>query len=53
MERLIGLEKQLVSGGNLEANELKRVVFGPNYGERDRAFELIKKMDILHHFHIT
>lgn len=53
MERLLSLEKQLVAGSNLDAEELKRVVFGPNYAERDLGFEALRKNNMLHHYHIT
>lgn len=55
MERLLSLERQLVSGssGNLDVEELKRIVFGPNYAERDIGFEVLRKNNMLRHYHIT
>jgi hypothetical protein len=53
MQRLLSIEKNLVSESILDGEEFKRVVFGPNFAERDRAFEAMRKYDMLHHYHIN
>jgi hypothetical protein len=53
MQRLLNIERNLVSEPTLDGEEFKRIVFGPNFAERDRAFEEMRKNGMLHHYHIT
>lgn len=53
MQRLLQLDTHLVREDHLHHQDFKLTVFGPNYTERDRAFQVLRNSGMLHHYHLT
>lgn len=62
MNRLLDIQSSLLAGNSffnryrtsstIDSQELKRIVYGPNYQEREKALDIIKdNPEVFEHFH--
>lgn len=54
MNRLFQLQSELISGGGLDAHELKSILFGKHYKFREDAWKMVSTNKVFNdHYHLN